>query len=102
MIRDALLFIAQFFIVEPFQVTMEEKLALANAPSAVIEQVQTCVKTGPDAIANQIASDWVAGAQTLVFVAVGITPAEAALSAAAPACATALAAAKPFLESDEA
>jgi hypothetical protein len=51
-------------------------------------------------LADKFSTDMIGSTMTVFKVVIGMTSAEAVLSAEAPACAQALSAAKPFLEAE--
>jgi hypothetical protein len=100
MIRDFLVLIANFFIIEPFQAEMSEQLAAAKAPQEIVQQVTACATSAPAVLADKFSADMIGSAMTVFKVVIGMTSAEAVLAAEAPACAQALSVAKPFLEAE--
>ena len=100
MIRDFLIFIANFFIIEPFQAEMSEQLAAAKAPQEIVQQGTECAASAPGVLAEKFSTDMIGSTMTVFKVVIGMTSAESVLSAEAPACAQALSAAKPFLEAE--
>ncbi|MFM8356424.1 MAG: hypothetical protein ACKOBM_16190 [Gammaproteobacteria bacterium] len=100
MIRDVLVLIANVFIIEPFQAEMSERLASAKAPQAIVQQVMDCAASAPSLLAETFSEDLLGSALIVIKVAIGMTSTEAVLAAKAPACAAALAQARPFLEAE--
>lgn len=97
MLRDLILWIVSVVILQPLESEIGRRLTAAGAPAAVVQDVRTCATASLPAIADRAASDWVWTATTAFGVWTGGTSAEAALASAAPACAGALNAARPFL-----
>jgi hypothetical protein len=81
---------------------MNEKLAAARAPQAIVQDVAACTRAAaPSALARLTADPWW-GVTTVAAVWMGTTPPEQVLIDVAPECRTALAAARPYLEGKEA
>ncbi len=97
MIRDFLIFLFTTLVVEPFQAELNEKLAAAQAPPAVVAEISQCARTATPILADRAMSDPWWGASTVIRVWVGTTSPESVLTDAAPACGPAVRAARPFL-----
>jgi hypothetical protein len=97
MIRDFLIFLFTTFVVDPFQAELNQKLAAAQAPPAIVAEVSQCARTATPILADRAMSDPWWAASTVIGVWLGTTSAESALTDAAPACGTAVRAARPFL-----
>lgn len=98
MIQDIILSLVSFFVVEPLQVELADKLAAARAPQAVIAQVSQCAREATPVLAERVMADPAWGVAETVRVWTGMTSPETVLGAAAPSCASAVEAARPFLE----
>jgi hypothetical protein len=97
-IQDIIISIVSFFVVEPLQTGLADKLAAAGAPQTVIAQVSQCARAATPALAERVTSDpWWAVATTAQIWS-GTTSPETVLGEAAPSCAPALQTARPFLE----
>jgi hypothetical protein len=97
MIGDIIAFLVATFLVGPLQSTLVGQLADGRAPSAVVQQVEACATAALPALVERAGNEpwW---AITTAFGAwVGTTSPVAVLNGAAPSCAPALAAARPFL-----
>ncbi|MGL4637647.1 MAG: hypothetical protein ACRCWF_16810 [Beijerinckiaceae bacterium] len=99
MVRDFLLSIFSFLVIEPFQAEFNEKLRSVQAPAAVIEQVQACARSAAPVLADKALQDWWWAGTTTVYVAIGMQTPESVMVELVPACAPAINAAKPFLNS---
>lgn len=97
MTRDILIFLFTTFVVEPFQTELNQKLAAAQAPPAVVAQISECAKIAIPILADRAMSAPWWGASTVISVWVGTTSPESVLSDAAPVCGSAVQAARPFL-----
>lgn len=97
MIASLIAFLVSTFLVGPLQSELGSRLAQARAPAAIVQQVEACATAAIPALVDRAAADpwW---ALSSAFGAwVGTTSPEAVLRDAAPGCAPALAAARPFL-----
>ncbi len=99
MIADIIAFLVATFLVAPLQSTIEERLAAARAPAAVVAQVEACATAAlPALVERASANPW--WAVTTAFGAwIGTTSPEAVLRQAAPECGAVLNAARPAIES---
>jgi hypothetical protein len=97
-IRDLILSLVSFFVVEPLQAELADKLAAARVPQAIVAQVSECATAATPRLADRALSDPWWGVTTTIEVWAGTTSPEAVLGAAAPSCAQALQAARPFLD----
>jgi hypothetical protein len=100
MFQEFLIFLANFFIIDPFQGEMSEHLAAANVPQEIVQQVTDCAASAPDVLAEKFSSDMMGSVFTIVQIMIGTTSVEAVLAAEVPLCAQALSTAKPFLEAE--
>ncbi len=99
MFRDFVLNIFSFLIIEPFQAEFNQKLRDMQAPAAVVEQVQGCVRAAAPLLADKALGNWWWAGTTAVYVAIGMQSPEKVLVEQVPSCAPAMEAAKPFLNS---
>ncbi len=97
MIRDFLVSIFSFLVVEPFQAEINGKLAAARAPAAIIQQVEDCARAALPVLADRALGDWWWAGTTAVYVTIGMQSPESVLTREVPACAPAVRAAQPFL-----
>ena len=98
MIEDIIVSLVSFFVVEPLQTDLADKLTAARAPQAVIAQVSQCARAATPVLAEQVTVDPWWGVATIAQIWIGTTSPETILGEAAPSCAPALQAARPFLE----
>ncbi|MBX9758319.1 MAG: hypothetical protein K2Y29_06045 [Beijerinckiaceae bacterium] len=86
-----------FFLTGPLQTELNEKLAAARVPQAIVTQVTDCAREAAPALIGRALSDpWWATTSSMGVWA-GYSRPEAILAEAAPACRPALEAARPFL-----
>lgn len=97
MIADFIAFLVATFLLSPLQATMEETLAAAGAPAAIVRQVEGCATGALPALAERAVAEPVWALRTAFGAWIGTTSPEAVLREASPECRTALAAARPFL-----
>lgn len=97
MLRDLFLSLLSSFVIEPFLADLDAQLKTAHAPQAIIAQVQACAAAAPSALAERAAADPWWGISTVVGVAIGTTAADAVIAGAAPDCAAAVTAVRPFI-----
>lgn len=98
MIQDVIISLVSFFVVDPLQAELADKMAAARAPQAVIAQVSQCTMAATPVLAERVASDPWWGVATTARIWTGVTSPETIFVEAAPSCAPALQAARPFLE----
>lgn len=89
--------LVSFFLLEPLQGEIADKLAAARAPQAVIAEITSCARTAAPVIVERAVGDpwWAASGAFRVWA--GTADPEALLLEAAPGCASAARAARPFL-----
>lgn len=102
MIHDLFAWLLATFVIGPMQAELANKMQAAQAPAAVVQQVQACMVNGTPALVNRATSDPWWGITTTISVTAGLTDAQTVLAAASPECAAAVAAVTPFLTSPEA
>ncbi len=90
-----------FFLTGPLQAELSEKLQIARAPQAVLSSVMACSKEAAPAIVERVLSDPLWAATQTFNVWTGQKKPESVLLEAAPGCASALEAARPFLREGE-
>jgi len=99
MLQDIFASLVSFLIVDPLQAEMNERLAQVQAPQAVIGQVRACAEASLPQLADRAMAEpaWVVS--TAFDVWIGRTAPEDILGSTTPQCATALKAARVYLES---
>lgn len=97
MIQDFVLSLLAFFIITPFQVELNQKLAAAQAPAEIVQQVHACAISAAPVLLSRAYSDWWWTGTTMAYIAVGMRSPESVLVEVVPTCAPALRAAQPFL-----
>ena len=95
--NDLIAALVSLLLTGPLQSTMEEKLAAARAPQAVVSQVSACASTAAPVVVERVLGDPWWAVTTVVRVWTGLADPEAVLLDAAPACRPAIEAARPFL-----
>ena len=96
--QDLFAALVSFFLIQPIQAEVTEKLEAARVPQAVISEVTTCGPTAAPLVLERVISDPVWALSSAVRAWTGTTRPEALLLEVAPGCAPALSAARPFLE----
>jgi hypothetical protein len=100
--QDFIAALVSFFLIEPLQAEMADKLAAARAPQAIVTDVASCARTAtPLILARATSEPWWA-ASTAFGLWIGTTRPEGLLVEAAPGCAGAVQAARPFLRENDA
>src|SRR4051794_37197579 len=94
--QDFIAALVLFFIIEPLQTEIAEKLASAKAPRAVAAQVAACARTALPSAVNRAASDPVWAVSAAMQLWAGSTSPETVLRDVAPGCAAALETVRPF------
>ncbi len=97
MIQEFVLSILSFFIIDPFRAELNQKLAAAQVPAEIVQQVRACATAGGPALLSRAYGDWWWTGTTMVYVAIGMRSPESVLVEVVPTCAPALRAAQPFL-----
>ena len=90
-----------FFLTGPLQAELSGKLASAQAPQAIVSSVVECSKEAAPAIVDRVLSDPLWAATQTFNVWTGQIQPDAVLLEAAPGCASAIEAARPFLREGE-
>jgi hypothetical protein len=98
--QDLIAALVAFFIIDPVQAEMAEKLAAASAPQAIVTDVAACVRTAAPIIVQPAVNDPVWAAGTIFQLWVGSSKPDAVLLELSPSCAPAVRAASPFLEQE--
>jgi hypothetical protein len=95
--QDVIAYLVGFFLLEPLEARLAEKLQAAKVPKNIIAQVQDCARTDAPALVERVMSDPLWGAQAAVRVWTGTTSPAVILADALPGCRPAIEAAEPFL-----
>ena len=95
--QDLIAALVSFFLIEPLQTKMADKLAAARAPQAVLNDVAACARATGPVIVERVTGDPWWGVSTAVQVWIGSATPETILADTAPACRPAIEAARPFL-----
>ena len=98
MLTDLFHWLLATFLFQPIQAEIDAKLAAAQAPRAVVEQVRSCVATATPQLVDKASGDWFWGATTVISVATGISDPMQVLSTEVPTCRPAIDAVRPFLQ----
>jgi len=94
---NALAALVSFFLIDPLQASISDRLAAAGVPPAIAANVASCARTATPVIVDRAMGDVWWTASTALALWTGSTAPDAILIAAAPACAPAVDAARPFL-----
>lgn len=97
MIRDFVLSLVSFFVIDPFRAELEQTLAAARAPAAIMQDIEACTRAATPVLLDKAMTDWWWAGTTAVYVSVGMTTPERVLVELVPACGPAVRAARPFL-----
>jgi len=100
--HDLIAALVSFFLIEPLQAELADKLAAARAPDAVVADLVTCARAATPLLVDRTTSDPWWAASSAFGLWTGTARPEALLVEAAPGCASAVQAARPFLSGDEA
>jgi predicted secreted protein len=97
MFHDFIAWLVAVFLLGPMQAEIRQQLEAARAPTGVVQQVAECASAAAPGLLARAEADpfWVARA--IIGSWVGLTTPEEVLRDAAPGCAPAMAAARPFL-----
>jgi hypothetical protein len=98
--QDLIAALISFFIIEPVQAEMAEKLAAARAPQAIVTEVAACARRAAPLIVERALNDpaWAAGTTFQLWM--GSSQPDAVLLDLSPSCAPAVRAASPFLDQE--
>lgn len=99
MIHDLFAWLLATFVIGPVQAEFATRMQAAQAPAAIVSQVQACVTSGTPALVARATNDPFWGITTTISVVAGLTDAKTVLAEASPGCAAAVAAVRPFLDS---
>ncbi|WP_046862167.1 hypothetical protein [Microvirga massiliensis] len=98
--QDLIAALVAFFIIDPVQAEMSERLAAARAPQAIVTDAAACLRTAAPLIVQRAVNEpmWAIG--TTFELWVGSSQPIAVLLELSPSCAPAVRAASPFLEQE--
>jgi hypothetical protein len=100
--QDIIAALISFFLIDPLQAQMSERLKEARVPPAFVSEIGSCARTATPVIVDRAWSDPWWAVSTAAGIWMGQTRPEAALAQAAPACAPAIGKARPFLRGETA
>ncbi|GJE43856.1 hypothetical protein [Methylobacterium soli] len=100
--QDLIAALISFFLIEPLQAEIAEKLKGARAPQAILNDVATCAQAARPVIVDRATSDPWWAVSSIAQVWIGTTRPEVILADVAPVCRPALEAARPFWSGKEA
>ncbi|API60382.1 hypothetical protein BSL82_14700 [Tardibacter chloracetimidivorans] len=95
--QDFIAALVSFFLIEPLQAEMAERLAAAQAPQAVVAELTACARSGAPTLLERATNDPAWAASNAVRLWAGWVRPDQVLVEAAPGCAAAVEAARPFL-----
>jgi hypothetical protein len=95
--QDLIAALVAFFIIEPLQAEIGEKLAAARVPQSVITEVAACAQAAAPVIVKRAINDPLWGITTTLSIWIGSAKPDAMLIDAAPSCAQSVQAARTFL-----
>lgn len=96
--HDIILALVSFFLVEPFQAEIQERIGAADVPAEVVQQITECAQVATPILADRVLSDPWWGVTSAVWVWVGASTADAVVAEAVPACEPAMQAVAPYLQ----
>ena len=100
--QDLLAALISFFLMQPLQEKVADKLDAARAPRAIVAQVAGCAQAATPVVVERATSDPWWAVSTIVQVWTGTAKPENILADTAPVCRPAIEAARPFLAGREA
>ncbi len=99
MLQDIFAWLLATFVIGPVQAEFAERMQAAQAPAAIVKQVQACIVSATPALIERATGDIFWGVTTTISVATGLADAKAILAETSPSCGSAIAAVRPFLDS---
>lgn len=102
LVQEIFAIIVNILVVEPLQAEMNERLAQARAPQAIIADVRTCATASLPILADRAAADPAWAVTTALNVWIGTAAPEDVLSTNSPQCSNAMRAARAYLSGREA
>lgn len=97
MLRDLVLSLVSFFVLDPVQAELSRTLSAARAPQAIVQDITSCATAGAPALAERAMAEPGWAVATVVSVWIGGAAPDRVLAEAMPGCAPAIRAAAPFL-----
>lgn len=97
--HDFIVALISFFLVTPLQQQVNDALAATRAPQEIVAAVATCARQHSQEIVDRAVNDPWWAASSVFKVWAGLSEPHALLVEAAPACAVAVEATRPFLSS---
>lgn len=97
-LQELIAALVSFFLVQPLQAEVRERLGAARVPSTIVAQVASCISTAAPGVVDRVTADPAWAMSSAVRVWIGSTPPEDLLVEVVPGCADAVAAARPFLD----
>ncbi len=97
MIETLIAWLVATFLLGPLQSEIASRLEAGRAPAAVVQQMADCATAAAPALIQRAAGDPWWAVTTAMGAWIGTASPDAVLRDAAPGCAPALAAARPFL-----
>lgn len=100
--QDLITALITFFLIEPLQAEMADKLKAARAPQAILTDVSACVREArPILVERATSAPWWA-VSNAAYLWIGVAKPADLLAEAAPACKPAIEAARLFLSGEKA
>ncbi len=97
--QDLIATLVSFFLIEPLQVEIAERLAAARVPQAVVAEVSACARGAVPTLLERAANDPAWAASNAIKLWLGWARPDEVLVAIAPSCAPAVETARSFLGS---
>ncbi|WP_043540529.1 hypothetical protein [Salinarimonas rosea] len=91
-----------FFLVDPIQAELAERLSAAQAPQEIVSVIAGCTQGAIPSVVDRVAGDPVRALSQVYEVWIGASDPVRLLAEVAPDCSAALEAARPFLAEPEA
>jgi hypothetical protein len=87
MISDLFASLVAFFVVEPLQAEIAERIEHARPTLVIVKEARACIASQGPKLMERASSDWGWAATTAVSVTIGLIAAEDLLDQRDPACA---------------
>ncbi|GJE01616.1 MULTISPECIES: hypothetical protein [Methylobacterium] len=94
--QDLIAALISFFLIDPLQAEMADKLRAARAPQAVVSDLTACAQAAKPAIVDRATGDPWWAVSSVVQVWIGTAQPDAVLADTAPSCRPAIEAARSF------
>ena len=98
MLDTTLAALVSFFLIDPLQAEISKRLEADGAPPTIVADIASCARTATPALVERATGDPWWAAATAVGIWLGSTKPDVVLAEAAPVCAPAIDAARPFLK----